>query len=48
MATSPSVKTHPAPSTVNPKPGQLPPPGPSNIVIRTPNPLPPPRTVQSQ
>lgn len=48
MATSPSLETHPAPSTVNPKPGQLPQPGPSNIVIRTPNPLLPRRTVQSQ
>lgn len=26
----------------------LPPPGPSNIIIRTPNPLPPPRNVESQ
>lgn len=28
--------------------GQLPPPGPSNIVVRSPNPLPPPKSVRDQ
>lgn len=46
--TQPVSNPQPAPTTVSPKPSQLPPPGPSNIVVRTPNPLPPPRTVGSQ
>lgn len=42
----PPPKT-PVPTT-GPKASELPPPGPSNIIVLTPNPLPPPRDVKSQ